>query len=1091
MFRIEVNDTSARHGCNHTLTTNSFDSQMQANTTRALHASVKVFIQRTVLAAKTSVAWSSMEEDAVNHCKKSCHLHCLKGHAARDVLLTALDDKMLKKKMSQPSCKHAATIWSFLGGLSADDPRREIVIEGMPEREFWPLGGVKVTHYPYYDDLEVGPAHTKAQPQYYRFRDVNVNIASQLLTSGERVMNVSMFAPELDRQAERYVRRWNRILYHRADCHSDMLSMWEEFDANNLCARMLRSIAPVPPQQRVVLDMYSWSLIGMVYEPKVARAVAPKVKHKSSSTNGKSWKVSASSDDEEGAGGYHYVSVYASVASLLWYVISFLKAGVVGWQQTLMDVVHEVGANVGNLNLYNVGVTDAKQTCCHAAVAVHQSRKGHVFESTSASLHMAAEFVHEHLSVLAELGKRHRFDLRREFALDDSHFPTASATTTLHPSGEVVIGIEPDFCKKRDRNDGPFLPFKEVEGRTVKCHLAFPLRPHNSPSFFPSIRPGECLFGACTDGDFTMWYRHILHIPQRHFLALLEDHVTGAMGLRYCDKHKGTLIRNACKALYAEHVKVRTPPGESRDIQLDSERVHDRLHKLGGLMKHSWTTNFEEITGVIRAHPHPGVAQLFLAMKCYKATAMGLTKMLVAFQKKHNPLNVATGVYGQNTFALMAPANDASGTGKMGVGFTANCLEAGANASLKKALGMQSSLPVLNGVTKNTCRKNAMHQVKVGFSVRQDYTSKNPRACCKRYQQLNEEDTGAFFHAMWVSGQANGCDPDWIAENVLSLNRRKVKTVSWEQTSVFLPTKYGIAMAIAMENYLELEMVDDGARTKVKKPHKIHAFFKGGVASHLRANLVRWKTFMTNPSQYMDPNDYDGMLVVDGRRELANAEFAGLSVQTRLMTNLESYHVYERTLLFYQHAYVHVTANPAVITEEQATASLPESWRSKKVFHTVSGRCIPIDYGCFRCTCRQYAKYSFCEHCIVVGTMQRGGDGVVCLVLANSPRFTRLRSPSRVCHHLRFVVCSNVLYPEKVPGLPFGFPDPLVKGNVDGTGTSRMSSNDKHGQSKKVEKSPLKNNKRASTNVGSAADAKRSATFSGQPMGRNVFKRRS
>ena len=63
----------------------------------------------------------------------------------------------------------------------------------------------------------------------------------------------------------------------------------------------------------------------------------------------------------------------------------------------MMDVVHEVGSNTGNLNLYNVGVADAKQTCCHSALAVHTSKKGHVFEATSASLHAAAEYVWEHL----------------------------------------------------------------------------------------------------------------------------------------------------------------------------------------------------------------------------------------------------------------------------------------------------------------------------------------------------------------------------------------------------------------------------------------------------------------------------------------------------------------------------------------------------------------------------------------------------------------------------------------------------------------------------------------------------------------------
>ena len=212
-------------------------------------------------------------------------------------------------------------------------------------------------------------------------------------------------------------------------------------------------------------------------------------------------------------------------------------------------------------------------------------------------------------------------------------------------------------------------------------------------------------------------------------------------------------------------------------------------------MSKTWTYNFEEILGVIRAHPHAGVARLFLSMKSYKAAAMGLTKMLAAFKKNHSPLNISTGVYGQSTFASKSFRNDGSVSGKMGVGFTANCLEAGANASLKRALGMQSSLPVINGVVMKQCRLNALAQTKLGFSVRQDYTSKSPRACSKRYKQMNEEDTGAFFHAMWKDGQEKARNTSWVEVNVRSLNPQTKTVKCWAETSMHLPTKHGMNMA--------------------------------------------------------------------------------------------------------------------------------------------------------------------------------------------------------------------------------------------------------------------------------------------------------
>jgi hypothetical protein len=81
----------------------------------------------------------------------------------------------------------------------------------------------------------------------------------------------------------------------------------------NLCVRLLKSTAPViPPQQRVPLDVCSWSLIGMVYEQEVARKVAPKVGRKSPSRDGKSWTAPVSADAAVGSEGHHCVSVCLS-----------------------------------------------------------------------------------------------------------------------------------------------------------------------------------------------------------------------------------------------------------------------------------------------------------------------------------------------------------------------------------------------------------------------------------------------------------------------------------------------------------------------------------------------------------------------------------------------------------------------------------------------------------------------------------------------------------------------------------------------------------------------------------------------------------
>ena len=65
------------------------------------------------------------------------------------------------------------------------------------------------------------------------------------------------------------------------------------------------------------------------------------------------------------------------------------KAKVMGWMNYNMDVVHELGSLVHNLNIFNVAVTDAKQVAHLVSCTIHLGRKGHVYEGTSACI-MAA-----------------------------------------------------------------------------------------------------------------------------------------------------------------------------------------------------------------------------------------------------------------------------------------------------------------------------------------------------------------------------------------------------------------------------------------------------------------------------------------------------------------------------------------------------------------------------------------------------------------------------------------------------------------------------------------------------------------------------
>jgi hypothetical protein len=93
-----------------------------------------------------------------------------------------------------------------------------------------------------------------------------------------------------------------------------------------------------------------------------------------------------------------------------------------------------------------------------------------------------------------------------------------------------------------------------------------------------------------------------------------------------------------------------------------------------------------------------------------------------------------------------------------------------------------------------------------------------------------------------------------------------------------------------------------------------------------------------------------------------------------VMSPVESYSAFEKCMFFWQHAYVRVTANKNVLLEEDACLYLRETWRFQRIKHGKGNMFVPVDFGAYSCTCRQFAKYGFCEHCVIVGTLQRIGQ---------------------------------------------------------------------------------------------------------------------
>jgi hypothetical protein len=114
-----------------------------------------------------------------------------------------------------------------------------------------------------------------------------------------------------------------------------------------------------------------------------------------------------------------FYAVFAFVAPIITHIVAAWKAPRLGWMNYNMDVIHELGRYVTNLNIFNVAVTDAKQVAHQVSATIHHTRKGCVYEGTSACIMAASRFILGSLRTLADKCKAGDFDLFDRFGLDD------------------------------------------------------------------------------------------------------------------------------------------------------------------------------------------------------------------------------------------------------------------------------------------------------------------------------------------------------------------------------------------------------------------------------------------------------------------------------------------------------------------------------------------------------------------------------------------------------------------------------------------------------------------------------------------------
>jgi hypothetical protein len=197
---------------------------------------------------------------------------------------------------------------------------------------------------------------------------------------------------------------------------------------------------------------------------------------------------------------YIFYAVFASLASILTHIVAAWKAPRLGWINYNMD---ELGRYVINLNIFNVAVTDAKQVAHQVSATIHHTRKGYVYEGTSACIMAASRFILGSLRPLADKCKAGDFDLLvGRFGLDDEMLQS----TIAYEHADKYIQL--------------------IKGPPITS--AFPIV-QLSKDLFYKCNEGTQYIVSITDGDGSMWERFQKCLPSGKFNPSFQ----------YCDWHKG------------------------------------------------------------------------------------------------------------------------------------------------------------------------------------------------------------------------------------------------------------------------------------------------------------------------------------------------------------------------------------------------------------------------------------------------------------------------------------------------------------------------------------------------------------------------
>ena len=377
MFQLYVQNVPTRHGCIHTMAKDKTCSTATKGNIPTLHPALQAFLRRQSLNhdSSSNLTWGKVAEKTAHYILNTTFMHCSLPH----LLPSASSGRDYRSQ-----CRHPHTL-SLLRGRGDYSANQAL----LPEPPIVEVSTFK-------------KGETRRQ-----YSDVYCSVAPLVLEDGHTLLGCHAFIQPVAEQCRDFLRACNIRFHGQSDGpeNSRLDILHDDFSKRNLYIDFQHAL-----QQHGKLDLFRFNVIGYCYTiepPNVTTSTsAPPNTHPRYLYHFhfclRSFLVQVALLHLHNR--FNFFCIYASIASLLIHLTAAWKAKLLGWMNYNMDVVHELGSLVHNLNIFNVAVTDAKQVAHQVSCTIHLGRKGDVYEGTSACIMAASRYIVFYIDIIVFVG---------------------------------------------------------------------------------------------------------------------------------------------------------------------------------------------------------------------------------------------------------------------------------------------------------------------------------------------------------------------------------------------------------------------------------------------------------------------------------------------------------------------------------------------------------------------------------------------------------------------------------------------------------------------------------------------------------------